>query len=114
MYWVKDAEAAALRQTVEAEIARLIGRPATIQLQPRVNHRPDSTGIGVQMGVSVLFVLVMVGLLPVFLSLMTPLIPVAVGASQGANGRSQQMADAQPGDEVDAPFTVIRPHGCPP
>jgi ABC-2 type transport system permease protein len=63
MYWVKDADAATLRGSLEDEITRLTGRPATIQLQPRVNHSPDSMGIGVSMGMSVIFVLVMIGLM---------------------------------------------------
>ncbi len=62
MYWVSDEDAAALRAKVEAEIERLIGRPVAIQLQAPIVHEADSGGIGIPMGSSVIFVLVMVGL----------------------------------------------------
>ncbi len=62
MNWVSEEAGAALRASAAAEISRLAGAPVTIEPQAPVYPRPDSGGIGVTMGLSLLFVLVMVGL----------------------------------------------------
>lgn len=62
MYWVSDADAVEATRTVEAEISRIVSRPVEIQTQGNiVYHTPESGGIGVMAGFSLIFIITMVG-----------------------------------------------------
>ncbi len=61
--WVKQADADELQRLIEAEIAFQLGQPVSIVLQERVYLEPDSTGVSTSAGISLVFVVTMVGLL---------------------------------------------------
>ncbi len=63
MYWVNKDDAAALRHTLEGELSQILGKPVTIQTEGNlVYHLPESDGIGVQAGFSIIFIILMFGL----------------------------------------------------
>ena len=63
MYWVNKDEATALRHTLEGELSQMLGKPVSLQMEGNlVYHLPESDGIGVQAGFSLLFVVLMFGL----------------------------------------------------
>jgi ABC-type Na+ efflux pump permease subunit len=62
MSWLDPEDAAALTQSVEDEIARLLGRRVPIQTEGNLlDLLPDSTGPGVQAALAAVFLLTMIG-----------------------------------------------------
>lgn len=62
MSWVGPEDAAALTQTVEEEIARLLGRRVPIQTEGNLlDLMPDSTGPGLPAALAAVFLLTMIG-----------------------------------------------------
>jgi ABC-2 type transport system permease protein len=63
MYWVKENDAAALQQSLQGELTQILGQPVPIQMAGNlVYHQPQSDGIGVQAGFSIIYIILMVGL----------------------------------------------------
>ncbi len=64
LHWVSDSEGDELRAFVEGEIADRLGKPVRINLEGNIVYtRKDSTGLTLTATVSVIFTLVMVGIL---------------------------------------------------
>jgi ABC-2 type transport system permease protein len=64
MYWVDKSDAAALQRTLEGELTQLLGKPVTFHLEGNlVYHLPESDGIGVQAGFSIIYIMIMFGLI---------------------------------------------------
>lgn len=61
--WVKQADAEELLLLIEDEVAFQLGQPVPIVLQERVYLEPDSTGLNTSAGISMVFVVTMVGLI---------------------------------------------------
>ncbi len=63
MYWLKESDAAALQQNLQAELNQILGQPVSIQMAgDLVYHQPKSDGVGVQAGFSIIFIILMFGL----------------------------------------------------
>ncbi len=61
--WVSEEKIAEVHQFVEGELAQLTGVPVAVQLSGNILIRtPNSTGLGVQAGIAVIFSLVMIGI----------------------------------------------------
>jgi len=61
--WVKQEDVQDLFSLIEDEVAFQLGQPVSIVLQERVYLEPDSTGVNTSAGISMVFVVTMVGLL---------------------------------------------------
>ena len=61
--WVRQEEAQELLKQVEVAISNQMGQPVEIDLQERVYLEPDSTGVNTSSGISLVFVVTMMGLL---------------------------------------------------
>jgi ABC-2 type transport system permease protein len=62
MSWVSPADAAELREAVEAEVARNLGEWVPIRTEGNILHLlPDSTGPGLQASLAAVFLLTMIG-----------------------------------------------------
>lgn len=62
--WVTQTDAEELQQTIENEIAGLLGKPVSILLDSsRFSLEPDSHGIGPTASIALVFVVVMIGLI---------------------------------------------------
>jgi ABC-2 type transport system permease protein len=62
-YWLSDRQAAAIRESIEVEVARLLGRPVTIELQTeKVYVTPGPDGAGTQAAMALVFVFCMIGI----------------------------------------------------
>jgi ABC-2 type transport system permease protein len=62
-YWLSDSQATAIRQSIEAEVARLLGRPVTIELQAeKVYTVPGPDGAGTQAAMAMVYVFCMIGI----------------------------------------------------
>jgi ABC-2 type transport system permease protein len=64
MHWVSQQDALDVKRSAEAEISRLSKRPVAIQIEGNaVFPGPESDGLGVQAGIGLIYVAVMVGLM---------------------------------------------------
>lgn len=64
LFWVSQEDALALKRTVEQELSNLVGIPVKVAIEGnRVVTLPDSTGVGVLIGLGLTFVLIMTGLI---------------------------------------------------
>ena len=62
MSWVSPKDATELKQTVEDEVTRLLGRRVAIETEGNILHLlPDSTGPGLQASLAAVFLLTMIG-----------------------------------------------------
>ncbi|UCH60310.1 MAG: ABC transporter permease [Anaerolineales bacterium] len=61
--WVRPEDAQELLSLIEDEVAFQLGQPVAIVLQERVYLAPDSTGVSTSAGISLVYVVTMVGLL---------------------------------------------------
>ncbi len=64
--WVSSSDSAELRQSIENEIARLLGIPVSIRMDGnQFGLAPDSHGIGTTAALAIVFVVTMIGLLTI-------------------------------------------------
>jgi len=62
-YWLSDPQAEEIRQSVEAEITRLLGRPAAVELRAdRAYVEPGPDGAGTQAAMALVYSLTMIGI----------------------------------------------------
>lgn len=60
--WVDSKDAAMIQRSAETEISSLLGQPVQINLEGnRVEMLPESDGLGMQAGLGLVFVLIMIG-----------------------------------------------------
>ncbi len=62
MYWMDKSDAAALQRTLAGELTQFLGKQVAIHIEGNlVYHLPESDGIGVQAGFSIIYIILMFG-----------------------------------------------------